>query len=277
MASLFKIATVNPDFIAQTPNPGFVDKNIAANSYYERQDKDRQFQEQHDQRQSEREIKAMEAMLKNPQQAQAIAQSYGVQITPQIEEMLQHPKEAQQLNEAIKLAKDSGLDRYQSIQEFVTGYMQSGGDPMQAMESVTDKASLKETYYNTIANRPGRGSGTNPYGNGRVLQPNGDVIDYTAGIKYKPDGTGEYIKTPDGQPVKPPKTSSDAWMTNGTTPTTAQPTTSPSQEFINEYQRRSQTTSPQLRPAPTPLPQRAVNPSDPFNTSNYPILDDYND
>jgi hypothetical protein len=200
-----KIATVNPQFLANTPNPGFADNNIAANSMYDRSDKDRQFGAQQDQRESEKEIKAMEAMLKNPQQAQAIAQSYGVQITPEIEDMLTQPQVAQQMSEALKLAKDAGLDRYQSIQEFVTGYMQSGGDPMQAMEAVTDKSSLKEVYYNTIANRPGRGGTSNPFGPGRVQQPDGSVIDYTKGIVYDTKGGAKHITGPNGKPIIPPK------------------------------------------------------------------------
>lgn len=294
----FKINTVDANNILGAPpvnNVPLPTNNVAAESYYDRQDKtrtldrqDRQQQFEQDKYHSEREVKAMDAMLKDPKNAQAIARAYGVQLTPEIQDMLANPQMAQQMTDALKMAKDSGLDRPESIQEFVTGYITSGGDPLKAMESVTDKSSLKELYYNSRINNQGRHTGgSNPYGGGRVQQPDGRVFDYTKGIIYNPDGSADYMKTPDGQPVIPPRTPADdlgALLRGaGTTtppivpPTPSRPAAPPPQAFTDEVTRRAQTTSPQAAPIPAPAPRRTIDREDPFNPGNYSILDNYSD
>lgn len=274
MAGPFRITQINPQFLAENPNVQLPNKNIAAASMYERGDKDREYNRQmtadnfqRQKYQEEREIKAMDAMLKDPRNAEMIARSYGVQMTPQIHEMLQNPKVAQQMTDALKLAKDSGLDRYESIQEFVTGYMQSGGDAIKAMESVTDKQSLKELYYNQ-----------------RLTGRGGNTVKAPAGYTYVPDpsgGIGNYQKIPglDESFYRKGKPDTFSGFMNDEDTTAPQQSDSSNSrlpmpaELIDAIAAKKSTANPVSRP-PLPPVQRITNPEDPFDYSKYPILNE---
>ena len=254
MAGPFKPTEFNPESMFHAPNVKFPGRNVAADGIQEQMNRDREFdrgqardQFERDRYQAEREVKAMDAMLKDPRNAEGIAQAYGVQMTPQIQEMLQNPKIAQQMNEAIKMAKDSGLDRPQSIQEFVTGYLQSGGDPLKAMDAVTDKQSIKEIYYNNQMQAK-TGSAVKPV-TGYRYNPNTEMYEKIPGLDpshYKrgnPKGTGNPLLDNPGEGDVPPAA--------------AQPGELP-QEIIDEIERRklpAQTPQAAPRDDILPMPQ----------------------
>ena len=172
---------------------------------------------------TERETSAFTAMLKDPQNAQYIAQQYGVPFTPEVQQLLQQPELAQLTLNGYKLAQQAGLDRYGATKDFVTAYVENNGDPMAAMEAVGDFTSVKEQNADTArinANRP-RGNpprtGPQPGSNtglpkGFIWGPDGKtpqrVIDPTTGkpfaasAYYKPDDTyyGDDVTEPDMPP-----------------------------------------------------------------------------
>lgn len=164
----------------------------------------------------EREMRAMDEMLKDPENAAYIAHAHGVQMTPQIEQMLQNPIQAKLMVEGLKMAKESGLDRPDSIHQFVGGYLQSQGDPMAAMDAVQDKSTLKELYYKTIAARPNQRSQNvingyvyYPAQGIRISQSTGQteaIPGFTPDMRPgKPDATAALLKglsdTPNGTPT----------------------------------------------------------------------------
>jgi len=168
------------------------------------------------------------------------------------------------LTEALKMAKESGLDRPESIQQFVTGYMQSGGDPLEAMNAVSDKTSLKELYYKNVTGRQGK---TNPHPGVK------DVAGYT----YTPDptgaGPGAYTKIPGLDDSMYKRGSGGGFDINNLGGESEQPAVPADPEQVKAFQaelnRRNQTQ--QVAPAPTTT--RMIDPSDPFAERNYDFGD----
>ncbi len=157
-------------------------------------------------RSDDRQTKALEAMIKDPQNAASYARAYGIQITPDIQDMLNNPREAQLMIDGLKMAKMAGIDKYDAMKQFTAAYMQSGGDPLSAMESVKGYTSTREDYIQLQrdkamrrepqANTGGRGVhsfGGTDYKVGNL--PTGTRLNLKTGqIEYIPGTSPEMLK-----------------------------------------------------------------------------------
>lgn len=83
-----------------------------------------------------RELKMWGDMLSKPQMAPAIAKAYGMEFTPEMEQMLAHPKQTAQAVEAAKIWKDMGGKNPEAARTFIKSMMQNGGDFNASIESL---------------------------------------------------------------------------------------------------------------------------------------------
>ncbi len=95
----------------------------------------------------DRQIKAYEAMIENPEMAPVIAQQYGVRFDENIAQLLKHPRQARMAVEGAKMAKDLGITNADTTGAFVGAYIQSGGDHMKALGEVQAMDKYKPQQY----------------------------------------------------------------------------------------------------------------------------------
>lgn len=95
----------------------------------------------------DRQIKAMEAMMANPQAAQAIAQAHGIAYTPQLAQILAQPAAAKMAIDGAKMAKSLGITDAQTASTFMGEYINSGGNAQKASEAVQGQNMYKPQQY----------------------------------------------------------------------------------------------------------------------------------
>lgn len=77
----------------------------------------------------------IERMLRDPANAKAVSQAYGVPITPELDAVLQQPATAQKILEANKISQSLGIDNPDARRKFAETYLQTG-DIMQAGQAI---------------------------------------------------------------------------------------------------------------------------------------------
>lgn len=119
-------------------------------------------------REQSRQDRAVEQMLKNPANAEAIAKAYGVPITQELGALLQQPALAQKVLEASKLAQGMGIENPEARKIFAQKYVETGdlmqaGDAIDGLELGKPLTEYQRQYLDvarTRASRTGGGSGT---------------------------------------------------------------------------------------------------------------------
>lgn len=77
-------------------------------------------------KQQKRHDEAVEAMIKDPGNAQYYSKAYGVEITPELGGLLREPEKAQKLLKAAQLAQSLGIQSYEAKRTFTQKYMETG-------------------------------------------------------------------------------------------------------------------------------------------------------
>lgn len=115
-------------------------------------------------REQSRQDRAVEQMLKNPANAEAIAKAYGVPITQELGALLQQPALAQRVLEASKLAQGMGIENPEARKIFAQKYVETGdlmqaGDAIQGLELGKPLTEYQRQYLDVARTRAARTGG----------------------------------------------------------------------------------------------------------------------
>lgn len=120
----------------QMMNNGSVGGPEAKNHYLDAFEKKQGEYKQDATRDQNRRDKVYEIMLENPDKASTIAQSYGVEFGPEMQELFKDPALAKLTLDGAKLAKNVGLSNPEAAKIFTQTYVTSNGNAAQAMEAI---------------------------------------------------------------------------------------------------------------------------------------------
>lgn len=110
----------------------------AKNHYVEAFDKKQNEFKQDGRHDQNRRDKVYEIMLENPDKASTIAQSYGVEFSPEMQELFKDPALAKLTLDGAKLAKNIGVSNPEAAKIFTQTYVTSNGNAAQAMDAIKD-------------------------------------------------------------------------------------------------------------------------------------------
>lgn len=129
----FNPASVQPRANALPQESGFVRGLRDVNN---RGDQQRREQESTRRYEQNRRDQAFEKIAQNPEMADQLAQQYGIQITPEMRELFKNKQATKLLVDGGKIAKDMGIQRYETAKIFVENYVKSNGDILAATAAV---------------------------------------------------------------------------------------------------------------------------------------------
>ena len=181
MAPSMRLPTMNLAASLPQVNSSFLDVKDGTRQI--RQDIDKR-----DEREKKRRDDVLTMILKDPKNAQAYSQAYGVPITPELNAILQQPAVAQRMAEAYDAAKSLGIEDPTARNAFTKKYLETGGNLAEAASSIDgmDPRRPLSRYEEGRLNNMGHGGGNSkprniPVGFAKSIS---EYLDQMRGVRY---------------------------------------------------------------------------------------------